>query len=893
MIECPIDYYVDNIIFNANGSCWAVFTMAGYDYDFLSIEGKIRILHKTARFLTGVFSEAQVLIIPVGQNVQERLGALKERIPKDDVLYQAAVNYTDLTQNYLEDLIKARGASNDYKTYVIVKLETKEEAMDELNLKGFKEGFEYFLKNPMNAINVWLNLDTKDIMQSKLRLVTKMAKQWFNEQNARMGLSVPHTEEIQWLLRRMAYRGLNRKPKLYYASSDKKKKWQPAYEEKKIGEETVIRPLKKDIVNLFEGTIKTKNRVVTVTTEDSVSHQTFLVLTHIPDEIDFPGMEWIYHLQEIDMQAEICIYVKAIEYRKGLHKVDLKKRELGSQTQHESDSEGDVSEDLLEGRDYADLLEAELKQSKAPILNTSITICLASDKLELLEEMSTLVRNEYQDMNFGIERPLTDQKKLFLHFIPSVGMTIKDFILPMTPKSLAGGIIGATHELGSKTGYYIGTTGTEEKQVLLDLGEACLNNKSASATFYGGLGFGKSFNANLLVFLTVLYGGYGLIFDPKGERGHWAKELKILEGLITIVTLTAEKKFQGMLDPYNVYKDNIVEANELAVNVISELYKIKPTDVAYTALLEATRQIKLKAAEGERPSMKGLAKILNNFPKDDELYKEAKHLSRKLSLEEENGMSRLLIGDGTEASLNLSNRLNILQIQNMTLPSYDTEKKDYTAEEMRSTVIMMILSHFAKNFALVKRPVFKIILFDESWMLGKTSEGVKLYDFLSRMGRSLYTGCIFNGHSVLDLPTEAIRNTITYKFCFNTDSDKEAQRMLEYLSLENTKENRELIKALGNAECLFQDMNGRVGVLKFDAVFQDIINVFNTTPKTKEEKIKDPVKIRSRSIRSRSIRSKPARVQATEANVVNEEDLNIESVKEDDELIDIYQREEI
>ena len=206
---------------------------------------------------------------------------------------------------------------------------------------------------------------------------------------------------------------------------------------------------------------------------------------------------------------------------------------------------------------------------------------------------------------------------------------------------------------------------------------------------------------------------------------------------------------------------------------------------------------------------------------------------------------------------------------------------------------MMILSHFAKNFALVKRPVFKIILFDESWMLGKTSEGVKLYDFLSRMGRSLFTGCIFNGHSVLDLPTEAIRNTITYKFCFNTDSDKEAQRMLEYLSLENTKENRELIKALGNAECLFQDMNGRVGVLKFDAVFQDIINVFNTTPKTKEEKIKDSVKIRSRSIRSRSIRSKPARVKTAEPNIVNEEDLNIETVIEDDELIDIYQREEI
>ena len=92
--------------------------------------------------------------------------------------------------------------------------------------------------------------------------------------------------------------------------------------------------------------------------------------------------------------------------------------------------------------------------------------------------------------------------------------------MPLTPVTLASGIIGATHELGDHVGPYIGTTGAEGKQVFLDLGRACLLNKSASATFYGNLGVGKSFNANLLLFLTVLYGGYGLIFDPKGERSH-------------------------------------------------------------------------------------------------------------------------------------------------------------------------------------------------------------------------------------------------------------------------------------------------------------------------------------------------------------------------------------
>ena len=140
---------------------------------------------------------------------------------------------------------------------------------------------------------------------------------------------------------------------------------------------------------------------------------------------------------------------------------------------------------------------------------------------------------------------------------------------------------------------------------------------------------------------------------------------------------------------------------------------------------------------------------------------------------------------------------------------------------------------------MVKRPVFKLILFDESWMLGKTTEGVKLYDFLTRMGRSLYTGCIFNGHSVLDLPSEAVRNTITYKFCFRTNSDAEAERMCLYMGMEATANNKEVIKSLGNGQCMFQDLDGHVGILKFDAVFQDIIDVFSTTPKT-EKKIELP-----------------------------------------------------
>lgn len=62
--------------------------------------------------------------------------------------------------------------------------------------------------------------------------------------------------------------------------------------------------------------------------------------------------------------------------------------------------------------------------------------------------------------------------------------------------------------------------------------------------------------------------------------------------------------------------------------------------------------------------------------------------------------------------------------------------------------------------------------------------------------------------------------------------------MCRYMGMEATPNNREVLKTLGNGQCLFQDLDGHVGILKFDAVFQDIIDVFSTTPKTKaDEKI--------------------------------------------------------
>lgn len=836
MYQCPITYFTDNLIFNIDRSVWAAYKITGYDYEFLDDSLKIQMLYKMARFLAGITSDAQVLIVPVEQDSKDFFRQLKENLDKEDVLYEQALYHATQTENYLNQVQQTQGDSNDYRSYILVKL--ADYAESEV-ITGLKSAYDFFIKDPVNAIQVLMHLDTKDVLMSKLNDAIKAAEKWYYSQNQKVRLVELDSTETQWLFRRMAFRGINERVKLFQTGVPGEV-WKPRTEVEEVGNERIIRPYGKDIVNLFSGTIHAENRMIRVEHDkNKVSYQTFLVLTNIPDSYEYPGMEWIYMLQQYNMQAEVCIHIKSIETRAAQKKLDGKKREIESQIEHITEAAADIPDDLLEGKEYADALEAELKGLHEPLLNVSITICLASDDREALEKRVATVKNEYEDMNFVIERPRADQVSLFMQCMPTVGCIVKDYIMPMTPLTLASGVIGASHELGDKVGPYIGTTGAENKRVHLYLGLACLRNMSAAATFYGNLGTGKSFNANLLIVLTVLYGGYGLIFDPKAERSHWETDLQMLHGMITTVTLSSKPENKGKLDPYNLFRDDKKEADELAINVLSELLKIAPTSMEYTAILAAQRRMDEEAM----PSMRKLIELLGTFPENDELYHTGRMLSRRLMLQADAGMAQLIFGDGSEEAISLDNRLNIFQIDNLKLPSPETPKDNYTAEENLSTVLFAIISNFAKKFAMTKRPVFKLILFDESWMLGKTVEGVKLYDFLTRMGRSLFTGCIFNGHSVLDLPTEGIKNTISYKFCFRTNSDDEAERMCLYMGMEPTSSNKEILKNLDNGECMFQDLDKHVGILKFDAVFQDLIDVFSTTPKTdKKVELKESTK---------------------------------------------------
>lgn len=816
--EFPINYFEDNLIFNDQRECWAVYRIKGVTYDHLSADKKISLLNAATRFVSNIGTEAKILIIPVAQDVEEHYDRIIEKLDKKDEMHTLAVNHARGTKEYLKERLDTNGISNDYQVYVITRLPKPQKTLN------IKRVVDEFIKKPIQSINEFMHADYADIPETEIRLYKNLADTYFSAQNSRLRLEKADTETIQWLYRRMFRRGLS--GKVTIKKNENNIPWNPAYStvELKDGQK-IIRPYKRDILTLTEAEVNTDSKGLTINNSNGeISYQTFLAISHIPDGIVFPGGEWLYLLQDWPIATEVCISITTIEHKAAGKKLAEKNQEIDSQIKHVAKS-AEVTDDLWEAAAGVKDLEKELQPGSEPLCNVSVSFCIAADDPAAMKEAADFVREGYQDMKFEVERPRSDQMKLFMEFIPGTGRYLKDYNLWLPPRTIAGSMFAATSYLGDSEGHYIGTTGILRKNVYLNLAKAFRENRSASAALLGTLGGGKSFNSNLLAFLAVLTGASSLFIDPKGERHVWLDRLPAFAPYMSITTLSAGKEDQGKLDPFIIFED-VDEASELAKNIICELYEINSKDDEYLALTESLLAVqKLK-----RPSMLALEEQLLSFPEDDDLCVHAKRLARRMAATKKIGMARLLFGDGTQQGISFNKRINILQIQNLNLPDANTPKKDYTEQEKVSTVLMIPIAAFAKQFAMIDRKVFNTVIFDESWALNTTQAGASLFNFLARMGRSLYSNAIFIGHSVTDLKGDGIKAAITYKFAFKATVQEEIIRILEWMDLEATDENIELVKNLPNRTCLFQDLEGRVGVLEFDAVWADFIDAFDTTP---------------------------------------------------------------
>ena len=489
--------------------------------------------------------------------------------------------------------------------------------------------------------------------------------------------------------------------------------------------------------------------------------------------------------------------------------------------------------EVAEALDSVDELESVLDQSKESMYKLSYVVRVTAPDLEELKRRCNEVKDFYDDLNVKLVRPFGDMLGLHGEFLPASKRYLNDYIQYVTSDFLAGLGFGATQMLGEPEGIYIGYSLDTGRNVYLKPALASQGVKGSvtnalAAAFVGSLGGGKSFSNNMIVYYSVLFGAQALIVDPKAERGRWKETLPEIAHEINIVNLTSEEQNRGLLDPY-VIMENPKDSESLAIDILTFLTGISSRDgEKFPVLRKAIRAV-------TNSEERGLFKVI------EELRAEGTTISTSIADHIESftdyDFAHLLFSDGdVTQSISLEKQLNIIQVADLVLPDKETSFEEYTTMELLSVAMLIVISTFALDFIHTDRSVFKIVDLDEAWSFLQVAQGKTLSMKLVRAGRAMNAGVYFVTQNTDDLLDEKLKNNLGLKFAFRSTDINEIKKTLAFFGVDSEDENNQKrLRDLENGQCLISDLYGRVGVIQFHPIFEDLFHAFDTRPPVRKE----------------------------------------------------------
>lgn len=814
MGQYPIKYIENNLVFNHEGECFAYYELVPYNYSFLSPSQKMQV-HDNFRQLVAQNRNGKIHALQLA--TEESIRSIQERSKKEvtgklkDVAYKMIDEQT-------EALVSVLGENQvDYRFFLGFKLILNEQ---EFSFKRIKQEIEKGFQDFFNDVNHKMMGDFLRMSNAEIKRFTKMEYLMENKFSRRFKIRKCNKDDFGYILEHVyGQSGVPYDDYTYHLPTEI------------LQNETIVK--KYDILKPTRCLIKEQPKYLEITNGNNKTYVTYFTINSIVGEMDFPSSEiFYYQQQQFDFPVDTSMNVEIVGNKKALSTVRGKKKELKDLDNHAYDSNNDTNNNVLDAMDSVDELESVLDATKESMYKLSYVIRISANNLEELSRRCDEVRDYYDDMSIKLVRPFGDMIGLQAEFLPASKRYIDDYVQYVTSDFLAGLGFGATQMLGEKEGIYIGYNLDTGRNVYLKPSLAAQGVKNSitnalAAAFLGSLGGGKSQNSNMIVYYSVLFGGQAVIIDPKAERGNWARDLPEIAHAINVVNLTSDLENKGLLDPFVILRD-IKDQESLAIDILTFLTGITSRDGdKFPVLRKAVRRV----AESEK---RGLLLVITELKNDASEI--ALNIADHIESFTDYDFAHLLFSDGNvKNSISLEKPLNILQVADLVLPDAETEFKDYTTMEMLSIAMLLAISTFSLDFIHSDRSIFKIVDMDEAWAFLQVAQGKTLSNKSVRAGRSMNAAIYFVTQNTDDLSDEKMKNNIGLKFAFRSTDIAEIKKTLRFFNVdENDESNQKRLSNLENGQCLFSDLYGRVGVIKFDPIFEHLMKAFDTRPPKSE-----------------------------------------------------------
>ena len=811
----PIKYIDNNLVWNKDNEVFAYYELIPYNYSFLSAEQKF-IVHDSFRQLIAQSREGKIHALQIA--TESSIRSMQEQSKKlvtgklKEVAYQKIDEQTEALVSMIGD------NQVDYRFFLGFKLMVTEE---QLNLKNIKKSAWLTFTEFLHEVNHTLMNDFVSMPNDEINRYTKMEKLLENKISRRFKVRRLEIHDFGYLMEH-----------LYGRDGIAYEDYEYQLPKKKLNKETLIKYY--DLIRPTRCVIEESQRYLRLEHEDKESYVSYFTVNAIVGELDFPSSEIFYfQQQQFTFPVDTSMNVEIVENRKALTTVRNKKKELKDLDNHAYQAGSETSSNVVDALDSVDELETDLDQSKESMYKLSYVIRVSAPDLDELKRRCDEVKDFYDDLNVKLVRPAGDMLGLHSEFLPASKRYINDYVQYVKSDFLAGLGFGATQQLGETTGIYMGYSVDTGRNVYLQPSLASqgikgtVTNALASA-FVGSLGGGKSFCNNLLVYYAVLFGGQALLLDPKSERGNWKETLPEIAHEINIVNLTSDKDNAGLLDPFVIMK-NVKDAESLAIDILTFLTGISSRDgEKFPVLRKAVRAV----TQSEK---RGLLHVIEELRKEDTAI--SRNIADHIDSFTDYDFAHLLFSDGdVTQSISLEKQLNIIQVADLVLPDKETSFEEYTTMELLSVAMLIVISTFALDFIHTDRSVFKIVDLDEAWSFLQVAQGKTLSMKLVRAGRAMNAGVYFVTQNTDDLLDEKLKNNLGLKFAFRSTDINEIKKTLAFFGVDSEDENNQKrLRDLENGQCLISDLYGRVGVIQFHPIFEDLFHAFDTRPPVRKE----------------------------------------------------------
>lgn len=806
----PIKYIENNLVWNTEGECFAYYELIPFNYSFLSLEQKDAV-HDAFRQLIAQNRDGKIHALQI--STESSIRAAQERSKKSVTGRLKEIACAEIDEQ-TENLVASLGDTQvDYRFFLGFKLVVTDK---ELSVKDVGKQVKNVLSDAMNAISSSFMGDFVSMPNDEIRRYIRMEKLMENKLSRRFKVRRLNKNDFGYLLEHIYGRTGTAYEDFAFTLPLKKRK-----------RDTLVK--KYDLIKPARCLIEEKQRYLHMKSEDSESYVAYFTISDVVGELDFPSSEIFYYQeQQFDFAIDTSMNVEIITNKAALHTVRNKKKELKDLDNHAWENNSETTNQVAEALDSVDELESVLDQSKESMYKLSYVVRVTAPDVEELKRRCNQVRDFYDDASIKLVRPIGDMMGLHNEFIPASKRYMNDYVQYVTSDFLAGLGFGATQMLGERDGIYLGYNVDTDQNVYVQPARAAQGVKGSvtnalSGAFLGSLGGGKSLSFNLLTYYAVLNGAQALILDPKSERGLWKEKLPEIADEINIVNLTSDEENKGMLDPYIIMRKT-KDAESLALDVLTFLTGISSRDgKLFPVLRRAVRAV-------TNSETRGLLRVIDALRDDGS--ETALAIADHIESFTDYDFAHLLFSNGkVKQTISLEKQLNIIQVADLVLPDKDTAPADYTTIEMLSISMLIVISTFALDFIHSDRSIFKMVGLDEAWAFLNVAQGKTLANKLVRAGRSMNAAVYLVTQNAGDVADENIKNNIGMKFAFRSTDINEIKKTLEFFGLDSEDENNQKrLRNLENGQCLFQDLYGRVGVIKFHVMFDYLFNAFDTRP---------------------------------------------------------------